>query len=420
MENHSKKIKKQYYTVLGLLTIIYLANVMCLPAGQPIQGKSVQAKSVGGPDGGSFAGSITCLSCHKAIYESHIHTAHYRTSSPASKESIKGSFEAGKNHFVYNKWTEVVLEEKDYAFWQTAYLNGAEYQREPFDIVIGSGRKGQTYLYWQNEKLFQLPISYYTPLDSWCNSPGYSANFVKFNRQIPAHCIECHGTFAKTENTAAEGTLFTGRQIIYGVDCERCHGPGAEHVAYHKDHPGEKRGKYIINAKLLDRQQRLDACALCHSGIREEIKPAFSFQVGDKLDAFSVPQYHADSLSTLDVHGNQYGLLLSSKCFQRSGQMDCSSCHNVHVNEVNSPQLFSQRCMNCHNEPAHNTCTMPAVKELKLVNNCIDCHMPALPSQKIFLQLSDPAKSTPDLVRTHRIGIYPASAAQYLEKLKSK
>jgi hypothetical protein len=408
------KIKRRHFIVFLLSGLIFLGNVMGVPDKPP-----ADRNATGSQNGPTFTGSAACMSCHKEIYESHIHTAHYRTSSPASRESIKGSFDPDRNHFVYNKWTEVVMEQKDSGFWQTGYLGGIPTQSEPFDIVIGSGRKGQTYLYWLNEKLYQLPISYFTPLDSWCNSPGYPPNNYLFGRQIPGHCIECHGTYANTENTPDQGTLFPGRKILYGIDCERCHGPGSEHVAYHQGHPGEKTGKYIINARLLDRQQRLDACALCHSGPRNEIKPAFTFSVGDTLDNYSTPAYNTDSLSSLDVHGNQYGLLLSSKCFRRSVQMDCSSCHNVHVNEARMPALFSQRCMGCHNETTHDTCTLAAVRQLNLVNNCIDCHMPALPSRNILLQLSDQAKTTPDLVRTHRIAIYPASTEAYLKKIKA-
>ncbi|HZE85708.1 MAG TPA: cytochrome c3 family protein [Puia sp.] len=414
MVKHLKKIRRRNYVILGLFAIIYLCTTMCAPAAH-----TGKAAAIPDTDGKIFAGSASCISCHKSIYESHIGTAHYKTSKPASKEFIKGSFETGKNHFIYNKWMEVVMENKNGGYYQTAFMNGEQSQSERFDIVIGSGRKGQTYLYWNNGKLYQLPVSYYTPLDDWCNSPGYSTNYIRFSRQIPAHCIECHGTHAKAEVRPDEGTVFTKSQLVYGVDCEKCHGPGTEHIVFHTAHPGEKTGKFIIDAKLLARQQRLDACALCHSGVRDELKPAFSFKVGDKLDDFSKPAYNTDSMSTLDVHGNQYGLLTSSKCF-RVSQMDCSSCHNVHVNEVNSPKLFSQRCMTCHTQAAHNTCTMPATSGLVLGDNCIDCHMPSLPSQKISLEFSNASKSTPDLVRTHRIAIYPGSVKAYLEKLRSK
>jgi Cytochrome c554 and c-prime len=406
------KIKKYQVVAAIVLVVTGLCNIM----GSTVNPKTIQPLTTG--EEGGFAGSASCASCHKDIYESHIRTAHYFTSRPASKESIKGSFEAGKNHYIYNKFMEVVLENDNDSFFQTAYVNGVAIQSEPFGVVIGSGRKGQTYLYWDSNKLFQLPVSYYTPLDSWCNSPSYPTNYIMFNRPIPGHCIECHGTYAKTDGEVGGNTLFEKNKIIYGVDCERCHGPAAEHVAFHTSHPDEKKPMFIINAKRLDRQRRLDACALCHSGFRKEIKPAFSFTVGEKLDEYSVPGYNADTVSTLDVHGNQYGLLTSSKCFRMSEQLDCSSCHNVHANEVSSPKLFSSRCMNCHNTSNHNTCTIKKMKGLVLADNCIDCHMPALPSKAIFLQLSDPSKSTPDLVRTHRVSIYPKNTKEFLEKLK--
>lgn len=414
MVKYLRKIRMRSYVMLGILTVIYCSNVMFITFQH-----STTLSGIQNNNREKFAGSESCAGCHKTIYESHIKTAHYLDSRPASKEFIKGQFTAGKNHFVYNKWMEVVMEQKKNEFFQTAFINGSEFQRERFDMVIGSGRKGQTYLYWNDNKLFQLPVSYYTPLNNWCNSPGFSTNFIKFDRLIPAQCLECHGTFAKSENDAAGVPFFDKSQIIYGIDCERCHGPAADHVAYFKEHPEDKTSKFIINSKLLNRQQRLDACALCHSGFRDAIQPAFSFQAGDKLDDFSRAKYSTDSVSTLDVHGNQYGLLTASKCFKVSSQMDCSSCHNVHQNEVNSPELFSQRCTVCHTQTKHSSATLAAATGMQLSNNCIDCHMPMLPSQKIVLNVSGTENTVPDLVRTHRVGIYPEITSRFLKKVKA-
>jgi hypothetical protein len=355
----------------------------------------------------AFAGSASCQSCHREIFDSSHHTAHYFTSRPASQEFIKGSFEEGKNEFKYNQWMSVLLERKDTSFWQTAFVNGIPIEQHAFGIVVGSGRKGQTYLYWDQDKLFQLPVSYYTPNDDWCNSPGYPLNYVKFNRPIVGACIECHGTYAENK-----GMSF--KKIVYGVDCERCHGPGAAHVAFHTEHPEEKTAQNIINAKHLSRQQRLDACALCHSGMRKEIKPAFSFTVGQRLDDYSSPNFKSDSVDGLDVHGNQYGLLTASKCFKKS-EMDCSSCHNVHVTEVNSPAIFSQRCMSCHTGPTG--CTIKPTPGLVLSKNCIDCHMPRLASKKITLKLANIDQATPDLVRSHKVAIYQEQTKAFIEAL---
>jgi hypothetical protein len=44
--------------------------------------------------------------------------------------------------------------------------------------------------------------------------------------------------------------------------------------------------------------------------------------------------------------------------------------------------------------------------------------MPSLPSKKIFLQMTD--KGTADLVRAHRVAIYPEQSAAFIANLKKK
>ena len=367
------------------------------------------------PPSPGYVGAEACKSCHKAIYGQHIRTAHYRDSRPAAGSSIKGSFLGDASHFVFNEHMEVVMEKKHGGFYQTALFNGKVMESERFGIVIGSGRKGQSYLYWDAGRLFQLPISYYTPLDSWCNSPGYSPTMADFFKQVHGECMECHGTYASVTQREDGTTIFDSASIVYGIGCERCHGPGAAHVAWHTDHPGEQAGKYILNARRLDRQQRLDACALCHSGFRKERLPSFSFTVGDTLDNYSTAGYDTADVATLDVHGNQYGLLTASQCFRRSDQLDCSSCHDPHTDEYGKMEVFSRRCMNCHNGTSLHSCTFQPVIKMRLTTNCIDCHMPALPSGVITLRVSGQDHPVHDLVRTHRVAVYPRISEEWLK-----
>src|SRR5258706_13001385 len=123
---------------------------------------------------------------------------------------------------------------------------------------MGSGRKEQPYLYWDNDQLFKLLVSYYPLLNTWSNSPGYPTDQILFNRNIPGRCLECHGTYFKSVSEHNTMKAFDRQQILYGVDCERCHGPAAEHVTFQSSHPKEKKAKYIINPALLSRQQKLD------------------------------------------------------------------------------------------------------------------------------------------------------------------
>lgn len=357
----------------------------------------------------------TCRNCHLEIYDSYVKTAHSIDSRPASAESIKGSFDNSNNSFHYNLFMHVDMIRENKKLVQSSRISGEEIQKASFDIVIGSGRKGQSYLYWNKNNLFQLPVSYFTRTQSWCNSPGFP-NFPYFERPIPLNCLECHATAAKTINPNGESNEYDKKSIVLGIGCQKCHGKGSEHISHHTKNPTDSIGKFIVNTANMERQIRLDGCSLCHSGMRKPVKPPFSFTVGMKLDAFSVANPVSNQADTLDVHGNQFGLLAASKCFTASSQMDCSSCHNVHKEEYNNPKLFSQKCMDCHGGKHQKSCTVKAEAMGVLQNNCIDCHMPLLPSKKIQLNLGTNEKMQPDYIRTHYIAIYREESRKLLKQ----
>jgi hypothetical protein len=410
MSINLQNIRSTHVVVAGHIMAVLLLTSMC-----DFIKKENGLSRIVHPRGKQFAGSQSCSTCHRAIHDDHMLAPHFSTSSQAVEQTVKGSFQPGHNTLKLNQRLEIVMEQTPSGLFQAGFVDGFEVNKKPIDISIGSGRKGQTYLYWEGNELFQLPVSYYTPLETWCNSPGYPTDQILFNRKISGRCLECHGTYMKSEITT-QGEAFDRSQMMLGVDCERCHGPAADHVAFHLKFPDESTAKHIVNPQKLSRQQRLDNCALCHSGLRENIKPSFSFIVGDTLDDFSSPGYALDTAAALDVHGNQYGLLTASKCFRMSG-MDCSSCHDVHQKESNQLHLFSSRCMSCHKRGSDIFCKQPEVHGLVLSNNCIDCHMPALPSRQVFLQVPDTSKSTPDLVRTHLIATYESEVKLFLDKI---
>ncbi|GEP97213.1 multiheme c-type cytochrome [Chitinophaga cymbidii] len=371
--------------------------------------------------GEQFAAASTCMSCHKDIYESYITTAHYHTSAPASPSTVKGSFDPPHNVFHFANATDVIMERKDSLLFQTAYVDGKPQQQYPFDITIGSGRKAQTYLYWQDKQYFQLPISYFVPVQKWANSPGFPASHPNFSRVIPSTCFGCHSSMvASTEKiTGVQRTEeFEKKEAIFGIDCQRCHGPAAEHVNYHTEHPAEKAARFITKINTLANQQQLDMCALCHSGLKPMLRSAFLFKPGDVLADFLLPTVAFPSKpSQLDVHGNQYQLLTASKCFTQSKQMNCSTCHDPHTTERNNMQVFSRRCMSCHQADSGHFCKLKTLPASTLQQNCIDCHMPALPSGSITLLTNGQESPIPDSVRTHLITIYPDATKKILMRM---
>jgi hypothetical protein len=201
--------------------------------------------------------------------------------------------------------------------------------------------------------------------------------------------------------------------MIYGIDCERCHGPGAQHAAWQEQHPEDRLGRYIARYTTLSRQQRLDACAVCHSGLHSMQRSVFRFLPGDSLSNFYSPEMRITGpASEMDVHGNQYQLLTASQCFLKSKTLDCATCHNPHAQERENLALFSQRCMTCHTQPERHTAIGLDAKSLSA--NCIDCHMPARPSRAITMQTQGQRDPVADLVRSHLIKVYPDETKKFM------
>jgi len=361
-----------------------------------------------------FAGIETCAKCHPAETNAYAHTAHFFTSQQAGLHSIKGSFKKGENRFSYAADKIVYLEKQKDSLYQVYYHKGKKVVQRRFDIVIGSGTKGQTYLSWIDDHLIELPVSYFTQVQQWANSPGYPLSPIIFNRPVTARCLECHSTFAQTINYNPDiPPVFDSTKMILTVSCEKCHGPAARHVAYHSTHANDTVGMFIVKPSQLSRQLALDVCAVCHSGRLEEKKPPFQFVAGDSLSSYFEATDAAKKTGVMDVHGNQLGILSASKCFRLSKTMTCITCHNPHKNERGNTAVFSQRCMSCHQEQ-HKT--IEGLSNETLVNNCIDCHMPLQESTSISFFLQGKEQPVNALMRTHFIKVYADETKKFIEK----
>jgi Cytochrome c554 and c-prime len=369
-----------------------------------------------------YAGSEKCGSCHRDVYDKHLKTAHHLTGQPATEDLVTGSFANGSNSYYYSPDILVSMEKRDSGLYQVIYYKGEEKMAIRKDIVIGSGVMGQSFLNWRHDRLYQMPITYFTAAAQWSNSPGFPEGRVMTDRPITARCLECHISYAEGIGTdTMEPVNFKKDKMIYGVSCEKCHGPAARHVAYQINNPGVRTAKFVVNPAKLSRQQQLDVCAVCHAGKMQKIKPSFQFVPGKNLaDYFIMDSIHNSSLAggEVEVHGNQYGLLRKSKCFTATSTMTCSSCHNTHDNERNKPELFSARCMSCHpsNSAALKTPTHLLVKAIE--QKCISCHMPALESRAIAVYLQGETAPRAALVRSHFIGLYPDETKKVLTKEK--
>ena len=405
---------------ISVIVVSVFLLTRCINDSGDKKAKAADEKKTEDSEFKKFAGSTVCAGCHKDIYEKHLLTEHHLTSAPATEKNILGSFENGKNAFVFDPFTNVTMEKRDSGFYQVEYSNGGEVKKERFDIVFGSGRKGQSYLSWIRNKLAQLPITYFSPAGQWSNSPGYPPHRVVFNRAITSRCLECHSTYFETiSDTTHQLEDFDRHKIIYAVDCERCHGPAAMHVEFQSKNPDIKEAKFIVNPGKMSRERLLDLCALCHGGPMTKTKPSFRFQAGDTLSNYFSLNGAVTNPGDIDVHGNQLGLLSLSKCYT-IGKITCINCHNIHQNENGKTEIFSQRCTTCHSHGHEKICKMTSQVGPSIIQNCIDCHMPKQMSHAVSVYLEGEDIPTSALMRTHYIKVYPEETQKILNILKKK
>ena len=355
-----------------------------------------------------FAGDASCATCHREQAAHYDETAHHLTSQWPSAHSIAGKFNVGSNtlHTALPDLTYVMSEDHG------KYLESAVMQNsgaapityaEPIDIVIGAGRKGQTYLFWRDDRLFELPVSYWTQSSQWTYSPGYQDGTINFDRAIVPRCLECHASYF--QSLSPPENRFNKSSLILGITCERCHGPGQKHVALYSNGGAVPTGvsKAIVNPAKLPRERQLDLCSLCHAGSVKPLAPAMTFRVGDSIDKFlKIPDPGPNVV--VDVHGNQVELLRRSRCF-RSSQMTCSTCHNTHAPQQEAA-AYSTACLSCHKA---QQCGKFKTLGAQIAKNCVDCHMPLQKSEVLFSELN--GEELQPLVRNHQIAIYPNATA---------
>lgn len=339
-----------------------------------------------------------CISCHEK-QKPYLTTAHHFTTQQATKDSIAGKFDEGKNTLkTRERDLYFKMEAKDNGFFQTAILGSAPLISRRFDLVVGSGRKGQTYLYWdKNDQLYQLPVSFWIELDTWAHSPGFDDRVVNFNRPVLPRCLECHAS--SFEALKDSDNHYNRTNYLLGISCEKCHGPGQPHLNLQNDKTRKHPDQLIVNPTKLSRERQIDLCALCHGGLGVAKAPAFSYRAGDDLEKY-LHLVMPGPNEPVDVHGNQVTLLERSRCYTASN-MTCSTCHDVHIPQRN-PAAFSKQCLTCHKT---QSCKLFPKSGDRIVGKCVDCHMPLQSSNLIVSSHED--KKLREQVRTHWIKVYP-------------
>ena len=352
-------------------------------------------------------GDSTCISCHrdKATFE---RTAHRLTLRLPARETILKKFDGGSN-VLHTDHPDMHfrMDADSTGFYQTLVVGkgpDSTSRTERVAYVAGSGRKGQSFLYWSGRKLYQLPVSYWTSLDTWIGSPGRVGMDprVSFNRAVAPRCFECHASWMESVPNLSAGNEYKADSAILGITCERCHASGQQHVAHERSLLRRLvRDRSIVNPAPMPRERKMEVCAQCHGGLGEPRRPTFTYVAGKRLEDYVHLEPKASD-EVVDVHANQVALLSRSRCFT-SSQMTCTTCHDVHRPQRDVVEI-SGRCLTCHQQ---QSCPLFATRGSAIVGKCVDCHMPLQTSKIVVSDLEGSMQRVKG--RTHWIRVYPDS-----------
>jgi len=309
-----------------------------------------------------YVGNAACRSCHEEIHDDYSHTAMARTSGPARPNLIEGAFRHEQSGVEYRVLAEG---EKAYLAYERPGDPGMR-GRQELAYHVGSNTRGRTFLFEIEGLLYKSPINFYAETKGWNMSPGDHPPREMELKPAPPSCLFCHASLIQPP-LGAPNRYGSAPFLQDGVGCERCHGPGGEHV----------RGRgTMVNPAQLTGERRDSVCIQCHlmgdASVRRPGKAIEMYRPGDLLSDFVLTfVYQGAGRGALGAVSQVEALALS-QCMQRSGdRMACITCHDPHTSVPTPDRVayYRDRCLSCHEQSF-------ADRHQRGSLDCIGCHMP--------------------------------------------
>lgn len=319
-----------------------------------------------------YVGSHACQKCHQVIYE--------RWEKTPMANVVRDPREHPDAIIPDLSTNTVAKFTKD----QVAFVYGSKWKQRFFTKI------GDDY--------YPLPVQWDVGNKTWrpyhvpdTGADWWTAYYPSENLQRPtgATCDGCH---------SVNYDIHTKQVDEWNVGCERCHGPGSEHVA----HPLRAN---ILNPSQMDNIAASDTCIACHSQgqpLSQQIEgKAYDWPVGYrvglrladywKLEDHTLGQttftHYADGTAHKNrMQGNDF---VQSVMYRKG--VTCSSCHDAHGTE-NYAQLrkpAAKICLDCHSTTSPNGPHVATIeqhthhKDGSPGSQCVACHMPKIETEGV-------------------------------------
>ncbi|HEY8514625.1 MAG TPA: c-type cytochrome [Candidatus Binatia bacterium] len=200
-----------------------------------------------------------------------------------------------------------------------------------------------------------------------------------------ANCDVCHGS--QIQVLPLKGERVLTRMKSLKIDCEACHGPGRQHVAWARSPDRDAASDdFMASLDTLDKDGSLRVCFQCHAS-RPVLDPdylsgrPFENSFALKYLLFEDNPYFADGrIRTFSYQDNHQ----FSDCYV-NGSMTCVDCHDPHAQtyrDVNGRALAGRfddgQCTGCHASKAERSELHTHHPDGSPGDACTACHMPFL------------------------------------------
>lgn len=310
----------------------------------------------------AIAAPLSCAACHSKEAASHRGTGMARALIAADRaEPLQAhadlSFAQGDYKYV--------IERRDNQVWYRISGANSEFQA-PIAWAFGLGAAGQTYLVERGGKWYESRVSYYRDTQALDLTVGARPQAPRsmeeaIGRELStkgaAECFNCHATGA-----LVNGVLSTDA-LTPGVQCQRCHQNGEEHMASLQRPDTPK----ITPPRLekLAAEEMSEFCGQCHR----------------TWSQIAINGPHG----VANVRFQPYRLA-NSKCYDTSdARIRCTACHDPHAEVVEAPAYYDQRCTSCHSPSGKAGAKICKVAK----SGCASCHMPKVEIREAHNKFTD-------------------------------